>query len=344
MDLAYSPFLSFSARIADGLNLFKLIVDHESPISSQKLASISKGEELLIGRILRALASIGSVDEVGPQKWQPTAITRAMAKEEIAAGHRTCGNTIVEAGQKASKYFSEAGYRCPTDPRDSLMQYAFQTKLTTFEYMSSIPRVLKDFNTFMGNTMGARKYWTDWYPVKERLLDGSNETSPFLVDVGGGKGHDVLEFQAKYPQKGRRLVLQDLSPVTSDLADLGPGIERMTYDFFTEQPVQGARAYFYHHILHDWPDSYCLKILEQVRKSMTLGYSKLIIHELVLPEQNADKTSAVFDLAMMAFNAGMERTGTQWRELLGQAGFQNVRVWTAPEVGADGVIEAMIEE
>lgn len=48
-----------------------------------------------------------------------------------------------------------------------------------------------------------------------------------------------------------------------------------------------------------------------------------IIHELVLPEQNADKTSAVFDLAMpvMAFNDGMERTGTQWRELLGQAGF-----------------------
>lgn len=77
---------------------------------------------------------------------------------------------------------------------------------------------------------------------------------------------------------------------------------------------------------------------------MTPGYSRLIIHELILPEQNADKTSAVFDLAMMAFNAGMERTGTQWREMLGQAGFQNVRVWTAPEVGADGVIEATIEE
>lgn len=77
---------------------------------------------------------------------------------------------------------------------------------------------------------------------------------------------------------------------------------------------------------------------------MTPGYSRLIIHELILPEQNADKTSAVFDLAMMAFNAGMERTGTQWREMLGQAGFQNVRVWTAPEVGADGVIEAKTEE
>lgn len=43
------PFLSFAARIADGLDLFKHIIDHGAPISSKELASISKGEELLIG-------------------------------------------------------------------------------------------------------------------------------------------------------------------------------------------------------------------------------------------------------------------------------------------------------
>lgn len=77
---------------------------------------------------------------------------------------------------------------------------------------------------------------------------------------------------------------------------------------------------------------------------MKPGYSKLIIHELVLPEQTADKTSAVFDLAMMAFNSGMERTRRQWRELLGQAGFRSVTIWMAPEVGADGVVEATLDE
>lgn len=44
------PFLSFSAGIADGLNIFKLSVDHEGLISSYKLASISEGEELLIDK------------------------------------------------------------------------------------------------------------------------------------------------------------------------------------------------------------------------------------------------------------------------------------------------------
>lgn len=53
-----------------------------------------------------------------------------------------------------------------------------------------------------------------------------------------------------------------------------------------------------------------MKILDQVKKAMVPGYSKLIIHDLILPKQNCDKTSAVFDLAMMAFNAGMERTVT----------------------------------
>lgn len=125
------------------------------------------------------------------------------------------------------------------------MQYALQTKFTTFEYMSSVPHILKDFNTFMGNTLGARKYWTDWFPVKNRLIDGVHESSPLLVDVGGGKGHDVLDFQAKFPQKPGRLVLQDLSSVTKNLGDLDPAIERMTYDFFAWQPVKGEASPFH---------------------------------------------------------------------------------------------------
>lgn len=145
---------------------------------------------------------------------------------------------IVGAAHKAPNYLCEAGYKCPTDPRDGFMQYAFQTKMTTFELFSSIPRVFKDFNTFMGNTMGARDYWVDWFPIQERLLDGATDKSALVVDVGAGRGHDVLAFHAKYPGRGR-LVLQDLHPVTGSLADLDPAIEIMAYDFFTEQPVKG---------------------------------------------------------------------------------------------------------
>ncbi|KAI1747698.1 putative O-methyltransferase [Xylaria castorea] len=341
VDLAFSPIIAVAARIAVDLELFKHISSTKAHINSNELSSLSGGEELFIIRILRPLSSIGFVKEVGERTWEPTPITHAMANEGIAAGHRVLGEMVVSTATKAPRYFKEAGYNCPTDPRDGLTQYAFQTKLSAFQLYSSMPGILKDFNMFMGNTMGARSYWINWYPVHERLLNGSVQELPLLVDVGGGKGHDLLAFHEKYPARGR-LVLQDLVAVTDSIQDINP-IELMAYDFFTEQPVHGARAYFYHHILHDWSDVKCLEILKQAKNAMKPGYSKLLIHEMIIPEQGASKFHAMLDLTMMAFNAGMERTERQWEELLRKAGLRVVKFWTA-QADADGIVEAILDE
>lgn len=77
---------------------------------------------------------------------------------------------------------------------------------------------------------------------------------------------------------------------------------------------------------------------------MKPGYSRLLLHELIVPEQHADKFSAVFDIVMMSFNGGAERTETQWRELLDKGGFKVIDVQRAPEAGADGMIEAVLKE
>ncbi|KAJ6779804.1 hypothetical protein PWT90_01496 [Aphanocladium album] len=343
VELAFAPFITVAARIAIGMGLFKLIAENNGPISSKKLAEKSGGEELLIIRTLRPLASVGVVKEAGERQWEPTPVTHAMATDEIAAGHRMIGEMIVGAAQKAPKYLKEYGYRSPTDPRDGLMQFAFQTKMTTFELFSSMPQVLSDFNLFMGNTMGARNYWVDWYPVEQQLLDGASAESPLLVDVGAGKGHDLLAFHEKYPGRGK-LVLQDLDAVTDSVgATIDPAIEVMTYDFFTEQPVKGARAYFYHHILHDWSDDKCLAILAALKQAMTPGYSKLLLHEMLVPEKGASTFHAMLDMTMMAFNAGMERTEIQWRELLEKAGFEVVKFWPPMQEDADGIVEAMVK-
>lgn len=118
------------------------------------------------------------------------------------------------------------------------MQYSFNTKQTTFERIVSSPSLLKDFNTFMGNTMGARKYWVDWYPVQSQILDGATLDRPLIVDVGAGKGHDLLAYNNQFPNTGR-LVLQDLPEVIEGLGDLDRAIDKVVYDFFTEQPITG---------------------------------------------------------------------------------------------------------
>lgn len=262
------------------------------------------------------------------------------------------------------------------------MQYAFNTKQTTFERIVSSPSLLNDFNMFMGNTMGARKYWVDWYPVQSQILDGAATDKPLIVDVGAGKGHDLLSYKNRFPNTGR-LVLQDLPEVVETLGDLDEAVEKVTYDFFTEQPITGkegslsrlshlrfihpilrpiyrggegshiyvhnpstdtcigARVYFYHHILHDWSDSYCLKILARAAAAMTPGYSKLLVHEMVVPEQAASQFQAQLDMTMMAFNSGVERTSRQWRELLEKAGLTVVKFWEPVDEGGDGIVEAM---
>lgn len=103
----------------------------------------------------------------------------------------------------------------------------------------------------------------------------------------------------------------------------------------------GARVYFYHHILHDWSDYYCLKILESVVAAMTQGYSKLLLHEMVVLEQGASQFQAQLDMTMMASNSGMERTRQQWLALLEKAGLTVVKFWEPIDEGGDGIVEAM---
>ncbi|KAI0472779.1 putative O-methyltransferase [Xylariaceae sp. FL0804] len=348
VELAFSQFMVTATRIAVDLNLFSLIAHHDGPITSEKLAASAKAEELLIIRILRPLATTGLVVECGERRWKASPVTHAMADEGIAAGHRMLGGMVMGAAQKAPKYLKEAGYRCPTDPHDGFMQYAFQTKLSTFQLFSSMPDVLRDFNLFMGSTMGARQYWVDWFPVEERLLSGAEHAkdSALLVDVGGGKGHDLLAFHEKYSQQPGRLILQDMAPVLNNIESIDSAVELVAYDFFTPQPVKGAAAYFYHHILHDWSDDKCREILAQVRAAMRPGPagSKLLLHEMIIPERGASTFHAMLDMTMMSFNAGMERTEGQWRALLESAGLALHRTWTPPQPDADGIIEAVLLE
>lgn len=116
--------------------------------------------------------------------------------------------------------------------------------------------------------------------------------------------------------------------------------------FLLTREYSGARAYFYHHILHDWSDIKCHEILRGVKASMKPGYSRLLLHEMIIPEEGASTFHAMLDMTMMAFNAGMERTERQWRELLTAAGFVVLKAWLPPrlEDDADGIIEAMVPE
>jgi hypothetical protein len=134
----------------------------------------------------------------------------------------------------------------------------------------------------------------------------------------------------KYPQVPGRLVLQDRPSVIEGIEQLDPIIERMEYDFYLEQPLKAARAYYMHSVLHDWPDEVCRSILKQVAGAMKPGYSKLLINENVIPDTGADWQATALDMMMITLFSSKERTYTQWSQLLEspEIGLKIVRVYS----------------
>ena len=160
-----------------------------------------------------------------------------------------------------------------------------------------------------------------------------------VVDVGGSKGHDLEKFRLRHPEiADGSLVLQDLPDVVKDVT-MDKAISVQGYDFFTPEPVQGAKVYFMHNVLHDWTDDLAVKIIENVAKGMEKGYSKLLIHESLVSSSKPLARVTASDLTMMACLSAKERSESEWRGLVTSAGLRVVKIWR-PQHSVESIIEA----
>lgn len=261
-------------------------------------------------------------------------------------------------------FLEKTNYRNPTSATDTAFQLGYKTDMGFFGHLQQEPITARRFNNHMGVYAQGRARWMDpgFYPVQEQLIEGTTlgKEDVLLVDVGGSFGHDLLDFRRKWPSVPGRLVLQDLPEVVSSVKDLlHPSIDVTAHDFFTQQPVKGmflsclviavprkcinrllftgARAYYMHSVLHDWPDNLGRKILSNLVAAMEPGYSKLLVNENVIPDTGAYWETTSLDLIMMQIGSG-ERTERQWRALLESAGLKVVHIWTAQR-GVESLIE-----
>jgi hypothetical protein len=78
--------------------------------------------------------------------------------------------------------------------------------------------------------------------IKEQVE--AEKDRPFIVDVGGGRGH-MLQIIGKDTNGGygAKLILQDRPEVIASVSDEElPGIDKMSYDFFTLQPIKSKSS------------------------------------------------------------------------------------------------------
>ncbi len=144
-----------------------------------------------------------------------------------------------------------------------------------------------------------------------------------FCDVAGAYGHLMCALLLANP--GLRGIVLDLPEVVEDVHELWArklGLQqRCQYvagDMFAAVPK--ADAYSLKMILHDWTDAECVKILSNIRKAVT-GTALVFVVEHVVPGPDVPHFSKMFDIHMMCWGTGQERTEAQYTSLLERAGW-----------------------
>jgi O-methyltransferase domain len=122
------------------------------------------------------------------------------------------------------------------------------------------------------------------------------------VDVAGGHGLLLATILARNPQMSG--TLYEMPHVLEGCRNgpLTPVMDRCTLtsgDMFSSVPA-GADAYIMKHIIHDWPDDVCIKILSACRKGVNPG-GRLLVVDAVIHPGNEFSPGKILDLQMLIF-------------------------------------------
>ncbi|OQE44193.1 hypothetical protein PENCOP_c002G08766 [Penicillium coprophilum] len=328
-------------EIGFDLGLFAILSKDEKPKSTTELAKAVGADPAFLGRILKHLSTMGVILQTGPDEYRRTGTTISLSWK-LCIDSYACATNCLTAGVVAlPAYLKKAGYVNPSNGKDCAFQRGYQTDLHIFEYLKENPVVASQFNNHMAFYRQGRPSWMDvgFYDVPS-LIANVGQDDVLLVDLGGGLGHDISEFRRKWPDAPGRLVLQDTPELTaqSKKKQLHPSIEPMVHDFFTEQPIKGARAYYFHTVIHDWSDDNARKMLKAIADAMKPGFSKVLINDQVVTATDAYWETTSMDLLMMADFATTERTEAEWHRLVKSAGLKIKKIWNVHK-GIESLIE-----
>lgn len=160
-----------------------------------------------------------------------------------------------------------------------------------------------------------------------------------LADVGGGNGELISLILNQHPEmRGIHFDLAHVSARAAERIQAAGLADRcaMSQGSFFEAFPAGADAYLMRHIIHDWSDEQCVQILRNCR-TVIPDDGRLLVVEAVIPPGNDPAPAKDFDMVMMVYPGGLERTEDEYRDLYAAAGFELVSV--TPTLSPVSVIE-----
>jgi hypothetical protein len=290
-------------------------------------------DRALLYRLLRALASLGLLNETPGRHFKLTE-RGAVLRTDAPGSLRYMA--MLEGGPEHWAIWKHV----PAMVRDG-QQNAFLREYgeMAFERARGNP---DGYGAIFGRAMsGFSAIQSAW--VLEALRDYDFSSIATWCDVGGGHGHMMCSFLSAYPHLSGTVL--DLPEVIGEKDQLWAGRlgleERCRYvaaDMFKEVPSD-SDVYSLKMILHDWNDSECRQILQTIRRRAKPG-GRIFIIEHIVPGPSESHFSKLFDIHMMCWGSGRERTEGEYASLLEASGWRFVACHY-PLHASMGVIEAV---
>jgi hypothetical protein len=286
------------------------LADHIEVGSAQPVESLAKetgAHERSLYRILRFLASHGIFQETGHRQFDHTPLSLCL-RTDAEGSFRAAAQMFHQMfpawdGLHHSALTGEPGFN-----------KVFGQPI--FEYIGTHMELAPIFDDGMTAIHGHET---------AAMLDAYDFSGvQVLADIGGGNGSLISAVLERYPEMSG--LLFDLGHVIGrarenlQASGLGDRCRVIEGSFFESIP-SGADAYLFRHIIHDWTDEQCVQILNHCRQVIP-NNGRLLIVEAVVPTGNQPSLAKDFDMTMLTFPGGIERTEMEYRALLEQAGFR----------------------
>lgn len=309
-------------------------VPTERSIAATSLASACNVDVSVITRAMRILVARGIFTETNDDEYKHSSTSRAFSPEGLG-GFVCVSIGIMKSWIAMPDYVKAHKPDELFDPRKSPFAFAEGHEgKTYYEVLDLDPRERQLWNRTLQN-MSKNFPVLGMFPFREMGDKVRAEPErPFIVDIGGGRGQALLQIRTECDGDGfgGRLVLQDLPPVIESLQpDDVPGVETMSHDIFTQQPIKNAHIYYMRRLLHDFYDPKVIDILRNTASAMGPS-SRLVICDMLVPDRvqvGGPMTLYWLDFALMAIG-GKERSLNDFRRVLSEAGLELVKVYNAP--------------
>jgi SAM-dependent methyltransferase len=316
----------FVTQIAGAVATYS-IADHlaKGSATAEQIATLEGIDSIATFRLLRACASLGLVTCDDGLRFSATPLLGTLRTNVPGSLHS------LAIAWSAPGHWLPWG-RFVDAIRTSQPQTVPALGATIWDYYAQQPEEAAVFtNAMHGFTSGVAQ-------EVARLVDTS--TAKLAVDIGGASGTLVHSLMTANPQlHGIILDLPDVVPSAAAAAaalGLAARSKVLAGDFFASVPE--ADLYLLKHILHDWDDGQGVRILENCRRAMRPG-GRVIVIELLLGEIGEPGPAPLNDLNMMVVLPGRERSLSEYRALLKQAGFRLDK--SSPIRSSMAVIEAV---